>query len=357
MAFTINEGINALVSGTPLSMDQTYDVFSEIMAGSTTDAQIASFLTALRMRGEQPENIQGAAKAMRQFAAKIQPKNTGIMVDTCGTGGDQAGTFNISTLAAIVAAGAGVTIAKHGNRSVSSQCGSADLLEALGVKVDLDPADVEKVINQIGIGFMFAPKFHPAMKYAMPVRKALKMRTIFNILGPLTNPAGAQAHVLGVFDRNLVEPITKVMAALGAEHVFVVHSAPGIDEIVPISKIFIGEALRPTPNSEPQINFCEYTPKDLGMKKITKSDVLGGDLAMNVKIAKEILTNQEKGAKRAVVILNAAYAIYAGKLASDLKQATAMAEKSISSGDALGKLKALVLATGGDMTKFQNIFP
>jgi anthranilate phosphoribosyltransferase len=350
MAFTITEGITSLVNGESLSRDQTQEVLREIMSGKAQDAQIASFLTALRMRGETIDNIHGAALVMREFASQIHPKTTSRLVDTCGTGGDHAGTFNISTLAAIVAAGAGVTIAKHGNRSVSSSCGSADLLEGLGVKIDLEPKDVEQMIEKIGIGFMFAPKFHPAMKYAMPVRKALKMRTIFNILGPLTNPANAQSHVLGVFDEALVEPITKVMAQLGAEHVFVVHSAPGIDEIVPISEIKIGEV------KDGQINYQTLTPKQLKMKKMTKKDVQGGDLATNLTIAKGILTNQEKGTKRQVVILNAAYAIYASGITSSLEKAMEMADESLTSGKALDKLHQMVIESNGDQTKYAQFF-
>lgn len=263
MAFTISDGITTLVNGQVLNLAQMQDVMNEIMSGQAADAQIASFLTALRIRGENAEIIQGAAYKMREFAKKIAPRVQGTLVDIVGTGGDYAGTFNISSLAALVAAGAGVNVAKHGNRAVSSTCGSADILESFGVKIDLEPSQVENVINEIGIGFMFAPKFHPAMKFAMPVRKALKMRTIFNILGPLTNPADAKATVLGVYERNLIEPITKAMAGLGADHVFVVHSDPGIDEIVPINKVYIGEVING------QTKFYEKTAKDFVLSQIT----------------------------------------------------------------------------------------
>ncbi len=237
----IIEGIKKLVDDQELTSQEAEDIMQEIMSGEANDAQIGSFLTALRIKGETVDIVSAAANVMRKFANSITSKNHPVLVDTCGTGGDHSGTFNISTLAAIVAAGAGIAIAKHGNRSVSSQCGSADILEAFGAKVDLEPEQVQKVIEDIGFGFMFAPKFHPAMKYAMPTRRALAMRTIFNILGPLTNPASAAHHILGVFDKDLTEMIANVLNKLQANRVFVVHSEPGIDEIVPISKTYVSE--------------------------------------------------------------------------------------------------------------------
>src|SRR5271157_5062456 len=346
MAFTILNGINSLVNGATLSTPQAESIMKEIMSGQAEVPQIAGFLTALRIRGETPDVILGAASIMREFACKIAPACSGRLVDTCGTGGDNAQTFNISTLGAIVASGAGASVAKHGNRSVSSKCGSADLLEGFGVNVDLEPAEVEKMIAEVGIGFMFAPKFHPAMKYAMPIRKSLAMRTIFNILGPLTNPAGATAHVLGVFDAQLVEPITEVMAKLGTEHAYVVHSEPGIDEIVPISKVYIGEVVNDA------YNFQTLTPQNFGVSEITMEDVRGGDPETNLQIAADILQNRDHGIKREIVVINAAYAIHAAGIADTLEQATELAVESLNSGAALEKLGKMVANSNGDIDKF-----
>ncbi|MCP4762462.1 MAG: anthranilate phosphoribosyltransferase [archaeon] len=342
MVFNTKDGLNLLVSGSSLTLEQSQDVMKDIMSGNANDAQIAGFLTALRMRGETPEIIAGCASIMREFAASINPvaKNKRL-VDTCGTGGDKSNTFNISTIAALVSAGAGAVIAKHGNRSVSSSCGSADLLEGLGVNITLSPEEVEKVISSIGIGFMFAPKFHPAMKYVMPARKGLAMRTIFNILGPLTNPAGAKAHVLGVFEKDLVEVLAKVMSELGSEHVYIVHSEPGVDEILPISNVFIGEV------TEGEVKTYTLTPKDFGIENLSLDDVKGGTLEENLKITADILTNRDKGIKRKVVIINAAYAIIAAGLAKDFQSACELAEKSLNEGSALKKLKELVNETKG----------
>lgn len=348
MAFTISDGITSLVNGQVLNLGQIEEVMNEIMSGKAAEMQIASFLTALRIRGESAEIIQGAASKMREFASKISPTVNGTLVDTCGTGGDYAGTFNISSLAALVAAGAGTNIAKHGNRAVSSSCGSADILESFGVKIDLEPKQVEQIISQIGIGFMFAPKFHPAMKFAMPVRKVLKMRTIFNILGPLTNPASAKAHVLGVYDKALVEPITKAMAGLGADHVFIVHSEPGIDEIVPINKVYIGEVMNG------QIKFYEKTAKDFGLTQVTIDQVKGGDLATNTKIAADILTNKDQGIRREIVLINAAYAIMAGGNATNYEDAKTKAIDSLKSGKAALKLRQMVELSGGSMQKYET---
>ena len=346
----IKDGINSLVTGTPLSGAKAQNIMREIMAGEASDIEIASFLTALRIRGETPEVITGAAKIMREFSNAITPKVSGKLVDTCGTGGDGSNTFNISTLAAIVAAGAGVSIAKHGNRSVSSKCGSADILEAFGVKVDLDPKQVEQVIEKVGMGFMFAPKFHPAMKYAMPVRRKLAMRTIFNILGPLTNPASAKSHVLGVFDAALVKPMAEVMAGLDSEHVFVVHSEPGVDEILPIGKVFIGEAKNGT------VKTYTLGPADFGLGEVTLDMVKGGDLEKNLVIAAAILTNKDQGIKSKIVEINAGYAILASGLAENITDARKKAADALISGAALALLKNLVIESGGDVAKFEGVF-
>jgi anthranilate phosphoribosyltransferase len=346
----ILEGIKLLVSGSDLSNEQAQNIMREIMSGETSESQLASYLTALRMKGESPEVIAGSAKIMREFANRINPTNSGNLVDTCGTGGDNANTFNISTLAAIVASGAGSAVAKHGNRSVSSKCGSADILEAFGVKIDLDPKEVEKVISDIGIGFMFAPKFHPAMKYAMPVRKSLAMRTIFNILGPLTNPASAKSHILGVFDKDLVEVMAKAMADLGAKQAFIVHSDPGIDEIVPISKIHVGEV------NDGIVKMYTLGPSDFGIENMSMDMIKGGDLQANLKIAADILTNKDQDIKRKIVVINAAYAILSSGVADNIADAMKKAEESLTSGKALEKLKQLVEKTSGDLSKYNQIF-
>lgn len=348
--YTIADGIKTLIDGKSIDSQQMENVMGDIMSGKANDIQISSFLTALRIRGETPDVISGAASTMRKFSNKIVPVSSSRLVDTCGTGGDGSNTFNISTLAAFIAAGAGAVIAKHGNRSVSSKCGSADLLEAFGVKIDLDPAEVEKIINEIGIGFMFAPKFHPAMKYAMPVRKTLGVRTIFNILGPLTNPAAAKGHVLGVFDQNLVEIMAKVMATLGSEQVYIVHSEPGIDEIVPISKVYISEV------QKGEVKSYVKTAKDFNIKKCTLKDMKGGSLDINLKIGKEILKNEDQSVKRQVVLINAAYAILASGIASCYEDAFKKAEESLVSGAALNKLKVLVEKSSNNLEKFNQIF-
>ena len=349
MVFTIKNGINALIGGECITRQQSQDVMEDIMSGNANEHQIAAYLTALRIRGETPEIISGAAFVMRKFAASIDPKCDGRLVDTCGTGGDKSNTFNISTIAAIVSAGAGVVIAKHGNRSVSSSCGSADLFEGFGVNINLSPKEVEKVISDVGIGFMFAPKFHPAMKYAMPARRGLKMRTIFNVLGPLTNPANAKSAVLGVFEKNLVEVMANVMKDLGSEHVYIVHSEPGVDEILPVSKVFIGEVV----NGEVKTYTLE--PKDFGIDSIDLKQVEGGTLEENLKIASDILTNRDTGIRRKIVVINSAYAIMAAGLADNYEMAVNLAEDSISNRNALEILEKLVKATNGSLEKFSEV--
>lgn len=348
--FTITDGIKTLVEGHQISKDQMSDVMRDIMSGNAHHAQIGSFLTALRMKGETPDVIAGAALIMREFANAIDPKCKGRLVDTCGTGGDQCNTFNISTISAIVAAGAGVIIAKHGNRSVSSSCGSADLLEAFGVNIALEPKKVEEVIENIGIGFMFAPSFHPAMKHAMPVRKALGLRTIFNILGPLSNPASARAHILGVFDKDLVPVMTESMAALGAEHAYIVHSEPGIDEIVPVSRTYLGII------KDGKVSYDEMNPEDFHMDPVNISDIEGGSPEDNLKIAVDILNGTDKGIHRHIVLVNSAYAILASGIVDSLTEAFKAAEESIDSGKAKEKLQDLVAETGGSKDSFEEAF-
>jgi len=286
------------------------------------------------MKGETIDEITGCAKVMRE---KVMPIKTDAdyVVDTCGTGGDNSHTFNISTISALVAAGAGVRIAKHGNRAVSSDCGSADVLKALGVNIDADADKVAKCIDEVGIGFLFAPLLHPAMKYAIAPRREIGIRTIFNILGPLTNPASAKGQVLGVYDEKLTEPLAYVLKNLGSEHVFVVHGADGLDEMTITDKTFVSEL------KGGMVHTYTIAPEDFGIHKADRSELIGGTIDDNAKIVLNIL-NGEKGAKRDIVLLNAGTAIVAGGKASDIKEGIYLAEESIDSGKALQKLEMLI---------------
>jgi anthranilate phosphoribosyltransferase len=325
----IKEAINLAVQGKDLTEEQMTDTMKEIMEGNATDAQIGAFLTALRMKGETVEEITGAAIVMREKVAAIKaPDRT---VDTCGTGGDMSGTFNISTTSSLVVAACGIPVAKHGNRSVSSSCGSADVLEALGIKIDLAPQKVEECLADTGFGFMFAPLFHPAMKYAIGPRKEMAIRTIFNILGPLTNPAGAERQVLGVFSDKLTEPMAQVLGKLGAKHAFVVHGEDGLDEITTTDKT------RVTEWKNGKINTYFIAPDSLNIEMANKDDLTGGNAEENAKITIDILEGQ-KGAKRNIVLINAAAAIVAGDKASDLSEAINIAAEAIDSGAARKKL-------------------
>ncbi|UYP47039.1 Anthranilate phosphoribosyltransferase [Candidatus Lokiarchaeum ossiferum] len=346
---SIQSGIINLVEGNELSRYDTQQIIREIMQGHTSDSEIASFLTALCIRGETSEIIAGAAEIMREYASQITPNTTEPLVDTCGTGGDNANTFNISTLAAIVAAGAGVHIAKHGNRSISSKCGSADLLEAFGVKINLEPEEVKSIIEKIGIGFMFAPKFHPAMKYVMPVRRSLKMRTVFNILGPLTNPANAKSHVLGVFNKELIQPLAEVMNKLGANHVYIINSEPGIDEIIPYSEVHVGEV------KEGEIEYYSLKPSDFGVNSFYMSELSGGTIEKNLEIAVKILKNEDLGIKREIVLINAAFAVLSAYGDMTYDTAYEKVKEALTTGKALKKLEELVRETQGSILKFNEV--
>ncbi len=335
----MKEFISRVVEGKDLSEEEAEQAMRLIMSGKATPAQIASFLTALRMKGETIEEIAAFARVMREFAARINPSVDGRLVDTCGTGGDRVKTFNISTIAAFVVAGAGVPIAKHGNRSVTSKAGSADLLEALGVNLNLQPKQVESIIEEIGIGFMFAPAFHGAMKYAIGPRKEMGIRTVFNVLGPLTNPANAQAQVLGVFDSALVEPIANVLARLGEEHALVVHGLDGMDEISTCGETLVAE-LR-----NGKVETYTISPEDFGIERASAEELAGRDAQGNAEIARALLRDREGGARRDIVVLNAAAGIYVGGKARSIDSAIDMAEKSIDSGKAYDKLLALIEAS------------
>jgi anthranilate phosphoribosyltransferase len=330
----IKESLSKIVSGSDLTMAEAREVMTEIMSGEATQAQIGSFLTALRMKGETADEIAGCAQAMRQSAIPVKPKRNKL-VDTCGTGGDSSGTFNISTTVAFVAAGAGLAVAKHGNRSVSSRCGSADLLQALGVNLELSPEQVAQCIDEVGIGFLFAPKLHPAMKHALAPRQEIGLRTIFNILGPLCNPAQARRQLLGVYDSNLTELMAEVLRALGSEHAFVVYGADGLDELSVTGQNKVSHLYN---------NYVEsyyLNPEELGLPQAKLSDLAGGTKEDNAQITKDLLEGKQ-GPKRDIVLLNTAAVLIAGGKASSFSEGLAQAAEVIDNGSARRKLEQLV---------------
>ena len=310
-----------------------------IMGGDATQSQIGAFLAALRMKGETPEEIAAFARVMRRHAVTVIPVTNRMLVDTCGTGGDGAHTFNISTASALVAAGAGVPVVKHGNRSVSSTCGSADVLSALGVNLAVDPARQATIVEKTGIAFLFAPSHHPAMRHVMAARQELGCRTVFNILGPLANPAGAQAQVLGVYNPDLTRPIAEVLRILGLSRAMVVHGS-GLDEITTTGETQVCEL------EGSAIRAYTLTPAAFGIAPASLSDLRGGAPQENARIIREILAG-ERGASRDIVLLNAGAAIYTGGQARDLHEGIGRAAVSIDSGSALARLDSLVEATQG----------
>jgi anthranilate phosphoribosyltransferase len=326
----IKEAIHMLVSNINLSEKEMAECMREIMEGKATDAQIGAFLSALRMKGETVEEITGAAKIMREKATIIRAPE-GVL-DTCGTGGDMSHTFNISTTVAFVVAGTGLPVAKHGNRSVSSRSGSADVLEALGVKIDLPPGKVEQCLFDTGFGFLFAPLFHPAMKYAIGPRREMGIRTIFNILGPLTNPAGAKRQILGVFADRLTETLAKVLGNLGAVHAMVVHGEDGLDEVSVTDKTKVSRL------KDSEIDNFSIAPEDFGIWRTTIDNIRGGSKEDNAAITLSILKG-EKGPKRDIVLMNSAVALVVGGKTEDFKAAFSIAADSIDSGMALKKLQ------------------
>jgi anthranilate phosphoribosyltransferase len=333
-----NEALKKVVEELDLSAQEMAQVMGVIMNGEATDVQIAAMLIALRMKGESISEVTGAAQTMRENAVFIDA-GTGIVVDTCGTGGDGANTFNISTTAAFVVAGSGVIVAKHGNRSSSSMCGSADVLAALGFNLDVDSVIMEQSIQNNGIGFLFAPKMHPAMKHVMPVRRELKLRTIFNILGPLTNPAGASGQVIGVFAPALTELFAEVLKNLGSRRAFIVHGHDGLDEITCTG------TTRVTELRDGIIKTYELYPEMLVGQTFDAEDLAGGDAETNAAITLEILKGERNDGARAIVILNAAAAIVAGEKVDTLEEAIKLAEESIDSGAALDKMNKLIEAS------------
>lgn len=328
-----NQVIHTVVKGVNLTRKESEGAMELIMSGKATEAQIACLLTALRMKGETVDEITGCTQVMRNKVIRIPVKTAGL-VDTCGTGGDEAGTFNISTTAAFVAAGTGLSVAKHGNRSVSSRCGSADVLEVLGVNLDISPKEAAASVEEVGIGFLFAPKLHLAMKHAVKPRKEIGIRTIFNVLGPLTNPAGARRQVLGVYDPRLTEILAEVLLNLGTEHAFVVHGMDGIDEITNCGETKITEL------KEGNIRTYYFKPESLGFARAKKEDIRGGEAEKNARITVSVLQG-ERGPQREVVLLNAAAALIAGGVAENFLQGIKLAEETIDSGKAYEKLEEL----------------
>ncbi len=326
----IKEAAVKIIDRVELTQEETEKVFEEIMTGIATPSQIAAFITALRMKGETIEEIAGAATIMRKHA-KIINVDKEKLLDTCGTGGDGKHTFNISTISAFVASGAGLTVAKHGNKSVSSKCGSADLLKELGVNIEAGSEVVEKCLSEIGIGFLFAPLLHGAMKYALPVRQEIGIRTIFNILGPLTNPAGARNQLLGVYEENLAEPLANVLGKLGSQHCLVVHGLDGMDEVSTTAETLVCEL------KGGKVKSFKIKPEDFGISRAKAADLTGGDAAFNARIFHEVLEGA-KGPRRDVVLLNAGCAIYTGDGAKDIKEGIKLAGQSIDNGAALKKL-------------------
>ncbi len=344
----IVEAIRKVVEGHHLSRVEAESVMSDIMSGGATDAQIASFLTGLRMKGETAEELIGFASVIRSRAVRVRPKadvtaalsgtDREMLVDTCGTGGDATGTFNISTATAFVLSGSGIRVAKHGNRSVSSLCGSADVVEALGIRIDLPSDSVARCIDEVGIGFLYAPLLHDAMRYVMLPRREMRIRTVFNLLGPLCNPADANAQVLGVFSEKLTEIMAQVLFELGARRALVVHGLDGLDEITITGESKISEVREGT------IRTYYVTPEDFDLERAPIEEIQGGDARRNAEIIREILGGAG-GAKRDVVLLNAAAGLVAGGKAENLRQAIGLARGSIDSGKALAKLDALVELT------------
>jgi anthranilate phosphoribosyltransferase len=331
---TVQQALARLLDGHDLSRDEAREVMNEIMRGEATPAQIGGFLVALRLKGETSDEIAGCAEAMRSHVLQVRPQRDDL-VDTAGTGGDGARTINISTAAALVAAAAGAGVAKHGNRAVSSASGSADVLEALGFRLELPPAQIERSIDELGFGFLFAPTHHPAMRHAAPVRRELAARTVFNVLGPLTNPAGARAQVVGVYAPALVRTIAEVLAQLGARRAFVVHGASGIDELSPAGPNLVGEVV------DGGVRMREIDPLELGVERCAPEELRGGSPRDNAEAVRGVFRG-ENGGKRSAILLNAAGAIAAAGHAADLRDGLELAREAVDSGAALDRLEQLV---------------
>jgi anthranilate phosphoribosyltransferase len=347
----IRENIQSLVEGVNLSPQDSRTAMQEIMSGQATNAQIGAFLTALRIKGETVEELVAFAEVMRENCHRIRPQVCGRLVDTCGTGGDKIKTFNISTAAAFVIAGADVSVAKHGNRSVTSKSGSADVLEKLGVNLTLDPEVVKKSIEQVGIGFMFAPEFHPTMKYAVAPRRELGLRTVFNVLGPLTNPACANAQVLGVYDAALTKPLALALKGLGCEEAMVVHGLDGLDEISTVGETAISHL------KAEAVRTLRVSPEDFGVERARTQDLLAETPEENAEVLFEILSgrNRKGNPKTNIVLVNSAAALVVGGKADDFGGGMQIARESLQSGAAYKKLEALLKASAGDLSKLEEL--
>ncbi|HEY8085549.1 MAG TPA: anthranilate phosphoribosyltransferase [Methylophilaceae bacterium] len=338
--FTAAQALHRLLDRANLEHEQMLDIMRQVMAGELTPAQIAGLLVALRMKGESVEEIAAAAQVMRELSTKVDIAESSYLVDTCGTGGDGIQTFNVSTASAFVTAAAGAKVAKHGGRSVSSTCGSADVLEALGVNVNLTPQQVADSISRIGIGFMFAPNHHSAMKHAAPVRRELGVRTLFNLLGPLTNPAGAKNQVMGVFDKELTTKLAHVLKRLGSQHVMVVHGADGMDEISFSGDTFVAELHNGT------VTEYKLNPTQFGMPLHKPESIRVNNAQESKSIILQVLAGQ-KGAARDIVLLNAGSAIYVAGVTDSIQAGISLAAKAIDSGTAQGKLAELIGISAG----------
>jgi anthranilate phosphoribosyltransferase len=325
--------LDKLASGSHLTRRQAHEAMAEIMGGNATAAQIAAFIVSLRIKGETVEEMTGLVEAMREAAVPVAVDRP--VVDVVGTGGDRAGTFNISTTAALVAAAAGVPVAKHGNRSASSKCGSADVLEGLGMAIELGPEAAAGLLADTGFTFLYAPRFHPAMRYAGPVRREMGIPTVFNFLGPLANPAGARRQAVGVSDGTMAAKMIRVLAALGSEYSFVVHGEDGLDEVTTTAPTYIHRL------KDGEITHAEFTPEDFGVPRARREDLLGGDVTENVAIARAVLDGR-KGPQRDAVVVNAAPAIVVGGLVPGFVQAVSVAHEAIDSGRARELLEAVV---------------
>ena len=334
----IQQAIKAVTAKQNLKEDQMYDVMNSIMTGQTTDAQIGAFLVGLSMKGETIEEITAGAKVMRSLATPVEISSSDYLVDTCGTGGDGLGLFNISTASAFVVAAAGGKVAKHGNRSISSKSGSADVLESAGVNLDLAPNFISQCVETIGVGFMFAPAHHSAMKHAIGPRKELAVRTIFNVLGPLTNPAKAPNQVMGVYDQSLIEPIAKVLKSLGSHHVMVVHSADGLDELSIADKTFVAEL------NDGNVNTYSIHPEELGFGLGDLNDIKVNDAEGSLALIREAFSGQD-GTAKDIISLNAGAAIYVSGLTTSLQSGVDRANHALSNGSAQQKLDDYVKAS------------
>jgi len=336
----IQEAIKKVISGEDLTEDEMHSVMNDIMTGNATDAQIGGFLVGLSIKGETIDEIVAAAKVMRALATRVKISKPKHLVDTCGTGGDSSGLFNVSTASAFVVASAGGQVAKHGNRSISSKSGSADVLETAGVNLDMSPETISNCVEKIGVGFMFAPAHHSAMKYAIGPRRELAVRTIFNVLGPLTNPAGAPSQVMGVYRKDLVEPIAYALKNLGSSHVMVVHSNDGLDEISIADSTYVAEL------KNGKVETYSISPSDFNLQQTNLDSICVEDADASLKLIQEALDGQEGSAKD-IIAINAGAAIYVSGLANSLKDGVKKAQEILSSGAAHQKLDDLVRMSTG----------